>query len=87
MHLSEHDDTSVLDYQDLFVQEKNHEDSVHFDEQDQRPVTIRGYPLKERYLQLLCDSEHSESEQYRNVIDHWAPSDEGTMDVGYQACS
>lgn len=69
MHLLEHDDTSVLDYQDLFVREEDDDESVHFDEPDQRRRTSRGYPLKESYLQLLCDSEHSESQSYQNVID------------------
>lgn len=56
MHVSEHDDSSVLEYQDLFVWEADQEYSVHFDEKYQLPVTSSGYPLKERDLQLLCDS-------------------------------
>lgn len=84
MDLSNYDSTSALDYQDLFVGEAGREDSLHFEENDQWPVRSSGYPLKERYLQLLCGSEHSESEQYQNVIDHWSPSDEGTMDVDIQ---
>lgn len=78
--LSEYDVTSVLDYQDLLMGEG----SLHFEENDQWPVISSGYPLKERYLQLLCGSEHSESEQYYNVIDHWTPSDKGTLDVDMQ---
>lgn len=84
MDLSNYDSSSALDYQDLFVKEGDLEDSLRFEEHDQWPVTSSGYPLKERYLQLLCGSEHSESEQYQNVIDHWSPSDEGTMDVDIQ---
>lgn len=76
MELSDYQ--SVPDYQQQLMRDGA---PPQFDENDQWPVTSRGYPLKERYLQLLCGSEHSEFEQYYNVIDHWTPSDEGTLDV------
>lgn len=81
VELSDYDLTSVLDYQDLLMGDENQGGSLSFEENDQWPVTSSGYPLKERYLQLLCGGQHSESEQYYNVIDHWTPSDKGTLDV------
>lgn len=79
MDLAEY--ASIIDYQELVMRD---EGPLHFEENDQWPMTSSGYPLKERYLQLLCGSEHSESEQYQNVIDHWTPSDKGTLDVDMQ---
>lgn len=76
--------SSVLDYQELVMQDAYQDGPLHFEENNQWPVTSSGYPLKERYLQLLCGSEDSECEQYHNVIDHWTPSDKGTLDVDMQ---
>lgn len=77
MEISERD--SILDYQNLLPAEDN--DAMEFMENEEWPVVSSRFPLKERYLQLLCGSEDSETEQYYNVIDHWAPDDDGSLDV------
>lgn len=80
MDISEYEDGSILDH-DAVLQVDDDLDKFQYAENDQWPVISTGYPLKERYLQLLCGSEDNESEQYYNVIDHWAPSDKGSLDV------
>lgn len=66
-------DISEVDYQDLF--DDDNKDIPLFSENNKWPTTPGGLPLKKRYLQLLPGSDESESDQYFQVIKHWASGD------------
>lgn len=80
METSEYADESMLDYQDSPLHDDGEEDTLHDEETDSWSMSSSRYPLKKRYLQLLCGSE-SESEQYHNAIDYWTPNDPGSLGV------
>lgn len=72
---SEDEDMAELDY----AAEFDDQDRLppRFAENDLWPVSSRsaGLPLKERFLQLLCGAEDSETEQYYTAIDLWTSND------------
>lgn len=72
------DNYSEVDYQAML--DDSDDTPPQFAENDIWPTTTHGLPLKEQFLQLLCGSEASESEQYYHVMDNWDWNDVGGSD-------
>lgn len=77
MDVSEYGSGSERAYQDLL--DDHEKGAPRFPENDLWPLSTGGLPLRERFLQLLCES--NEVEQYYNVMDHWTSRGDSESDV------